>query len=86
MRAEAIGESYVWNIAMSRSLCEMVRRMPTSIEELRLCWGFGGKGLRAQRHGDFLIAALEPHLPQLRAALEGPTASEHSHLLAENGD
>ena len=36
-RAAAIGERWVWNIAMSRSLCEMVRRVPTTIDALREC-------------------------------------------------
>jgi hypothetical protein len=67
VRAEEIGERYVWNIAMARSLCEMVRRVPTSDEELRGCWGFGGAGVRAERHGAFLLAALKPHVASLRA-------------------
>ncbi len=66
VRADELGEPYVWNIAMVRSLCEMVRRCPTTQAELRLCWGFGGKGVRADRHGDFLLAALAPHLDALR--------------------
>ena len=56
------------NIAMSRSLCEMTRRLPASLPQLRACWGFGGSGVRAERHGDFLLDALRPHLPSLRAA------------------
>ena len=53
---------------MSRSLCEMTRRLPVSLPQLRACWGFGGSGVRAERHGDFLLDALRPHLPSLRAA------------------
>ena len=68
VRAEEQGERWVWNIAMSRSLCEMVRRLPASLTDLRECWGFGGSGVRAQRHGDFLLGALRPHVPALRAA------------------
>jgi hypothetical protein len=67
-RAEAIGEQYVWNIALSRSLCEMVRRCPTNMEALRGCWGFGGAGLKAQKHGAFLLAALKPCIPSIEAA------------------
>ena len=68
VRAEALGERWVWNIAMSRSLLEMTRRLPTSLPQLRAVWGFGGSGVRAERHGDFLLEALRPHLPSLRAA------------------
>jgi hypothetical protein len=68
VRADEIGERYVWNICHVRSLCEMVRRCPSTPEELRLCWGFGGKGVRADRHGDFLLAALAPHIDALRQA------------------
>ena len=53
---------------MSRSLCEMTRRLPASLPQLRACWGFGGSGVRVERHGDFLLDALRPHLPSLRAA------------------
>ena len=85
------GESYVWNIAMARSLCEMVRRVPTTLPELRACWGFGGKGLRAQRHGDFLLDALSPHVHDLRTlhaaqaaqALAAPPAASLAEPLAK---
>ena len=82
VRAEAIGERWVWNIAMSRSLCEMVRRVPTSIDELRECWGFGGSGVRVQRHGAFLLAALDPHVAALRV-LHASADSESAPLAAE---
>ena len=59
---------------MSRSLCEMVRRLPTSMEELRLCWGFGGAGVRAERHGAFLLDALKPHIAELRAVHDAARA------------
>jgi len=68
VRAEALGERWVWNIAMSRSLCEMTRRLPASQPQLRACWGFGGSGVRVERHGAFLLEALRPHLPSLRVA------------------
>ena len=54
VRAEALGERWVWNIAMSRSLLEMTRRLPTSMPQLRAVWGLGGTGVRAARHGDAL--------------------------------
>ena len=76
VRADAIGERYVWNICHVRSLCEMVRRCPSTQEELRLCWGFGGKGVRADRHGDFLLAALAPHIDALRQARAEETRDE----------
>lgn len=68
VRAEEIGEKYVWNIALSRSLCEMVRRCPRTMEALRECWGFGGAGLKAQKHGAVLLAALEQWVPSIEAA------------------
>jgi hypothetical protein len=61
---------------MSRSLCEMTRRLPASQPQLRACWGFGGSGVRAERHGDFLLDALRPHLPSLRAAHAAASRSE----------
>ena len=54
VRAEALGERWVWNIAMSRSLLEMTRRLPTTLPQLRAVWGLGGSGVRAARHGDAL--------------------------------
>ena len=68
VRAEEIGERWVWNIAMVRSLCEMVRRVPTTDTELRLCWGFGGAGVRVERHGAFLLEALRPFVDELNSA------------------
>jgi hypothetical protein len=79
VRAEELGEAYVWNIASVRSLCEMVRRCPQSMDELRLCWGFGGKGVRAQRHGDFLLTALAPLVAELRAAREQAAHGTAAH-------
>lgn len=79
---------------MMRSLCEMVRRVPTDDAALRQCWGFGGAGVRAERHGAFLLAALAPHAAGLRA-LHGavseaapqpqpsPTAAEPSPTIAK---
>ena len=82
VRAEAIGESWVWNIAQSRSLCEMVRRVPTTMDELRMCWGFGGGGVRAARHGDFLLDALRPYVARLKAVHD----AEHAALAATAND
>jgi len=75
-RAEETGEGYVWNIAMMRSLCEMVRRVPTTTDELRRCWGLGGKGLRVHRHGEFLLHALAPHVPALLAGAAADSDDE----------
>ena len=80
-RAKEIGERWVWNIANSRSLCEMVRRLPTSMEELRLCWGFGGSGVRAERHGAFLLAALKPHVADLRAVHDAARGAAHGEAV-----
>ena len=76
VRAEEIGEQYVWNIAPSRSLCEMTRRCPIDMEGLRECWGFGGAGKKAAKHGAFLLAALQPLIPSIHQAHMALQASE----------
>ena len=65
-----IGERWIWNIASVRSLCSIVRQLPTTMPALRECWGFGGGGVRAERHGAFLLAALPPHVAALQAVHE----------------
>ena len=56
-------ESY--KVAQHRSLCEVVRNKPTTRNELRLCWGFGGSGVRVDKYGDMFLDALRPFLSEL---------------------
>jgi bacterioferritin-associated ferredoxin len=67
-RAEATGQGkFYWNVAPRRSVCEMVRRVPTTLAELMECHGMGGQGVKAKKHGAFLLNALEPFAASLRA-------------------
>ena len=55
MRAGELGIS---GAPSSRALCEVVRRLPCSVAELRTCRGFGA--LMVERFGDALLAVLRP--------------------------
>ena len=66
-RAGAEGTA-AYHIAQNRTLCELVRRVPTTADELQACWGFGGGGGRLERHGAFFLEALAPFVPALRKA------------------
>ncbi|KAL3906998.1 MAG: hypothetical protein SGPRY_010339, partial [Prymnesium sp.] len=59
-----------YHVAQLRSLCEMVRCLPTTCDELREVWGFGGGGKLAQRHGSLFLETLRPFIPALREAHE----------------
>ena len=89
-RAEATGQGkFYWNVAPMRSLCEMVRRRPRTLSELSACRGLGGKGVKVQKHGAFLLAALVPFLADLEAVHEatfGPStqALDESSAQEEN--
>ena len=56
-------------IANNRTLCEMVRRVCASEDELLECWGMADKKVKA--HGSLLLAALRPHVTKLK---EGQSA------------
>ena len=47
-----------YHIAQNRSLCELVRRVPTTTEQLQACWGFGGEGIKVARLTPTLALAL----------------------------
>ena len=66
-RAGAEGTA-AYHIAQNRTLCELVRRVPTTADELQACWGFGSEGGRLERHGAFFLEALAPFVPALRKA------------------
>jgi len=61
-------ERSMFIVCNDRSLCEMVRTLPTSAEELVELFGMGPKKVAA--HGTMLLATLEPHLDRLRAEHE----------------
>ena len=65
-------ESY--KVAQDRSLCEMVRRVPASLDELPLCWGFGGSGVRVQKYGQLFLDVLAPFADDLHAVHEAARA------------
>ena len=67
VRAEETGQGkFYWNVAPMRSMCEMVRRVPTTKDELMLCRGLGGAGVKVAKHGDCLLEALRPFVEELR--------------------
>lgn len=59
-----------YKIAQHRSLAEVVRRVPTTEEELANCWGFGGSGVRLRKYGEMFLDALRPHVDKVRASHE----------------
>ena len=69
--AELQTESY--KVAQDRSLCEMVRRVPASLKELPLCWGFGGI-IRVQKYGQLFLDVLAPFADDLHAVHEAARA------------
>ena len=58
-------ERSMFIVANDRTLAEMVRRLPRSLDDLASCYGMGAKKLAA--HGAMLLAALEPHRARLAA-------------------
>ena len=55
-----------YKIAQHRTLCEMARRLPSTLEELSECWGFGGTGVRLNKYGDYFLDVLAPFEDELR--------------------
>ena len=63
-------------VCQNRTMCEMVRTLPSSRDELRELYGMGGPdGLKVQRYGDLLLDALRPHSERLRAEHEALAAA-----------
>ena len=52
----------------------MVRRGPASLDELPLCWGFGGSGVRVQKYGELFLDVLAPFADDLHAVHEAARA------------
>tara|TARA_B110001452_G_scaffold258974_1_gene254781 strand:- start:2662 stop:3813 length:1152 start_codon:yes stop_codon:yes gene_type:complete len=71
-----------YKIAQHRSLAEVVRRMPTTEEELAACWGFGGSGVRLRKYGEMFLDALRPHVDKVRASHEAMRPEAERRLAA----
>ena len=54
-------------------MCEMVRTLPTTTEDLFQLYGMGE--LKVQRFGALLLDALRPHAEKLRAEHEATAAA-----------
>ena len=54
-------------------MCEMVRALPSTAEDLLQLYGMGE--LKVHRYGDILLDALRPHAKTLRAEQEVAAAS-----------
>ena len=62
-RAAAIArelDTAAYHVSQNRALMSMVRRLPTTPAELVECWGWGET--KASRHGERLLAVLEPQV------------------------
>ena len=71
-----------FHIASDRQLCQMVRHVPTHLDELRQLGGFGVA--RVEEHGSWLLASLQPFVNELRAAhAELQTLSAEALLAAK---
>ena len=63
---ERPGAYKAFHIVTDRQLCQMVRRVPTTLDELRSLPGFGPT--RVEEHGGWLLASLEPFVDGLHDA------------------
>lgn len=63
-------------VCNDRTLCEMVRTLPTSLSELVELYGMGSKKVAA--HGELLLSTLAPHISDLKA--------EHAAWKRENAN
>ena len=77
-RAKELGFNDPCIICHNRTLCELVRRLPSSLGQLHRVWGVGPK--RIVQHGQLMLDALEP----FRAALT--TAKQRTSTKASPGD
>ena len=59
-------ERSMFIVCNDRTMCEMVRTIPESLEDLGELYGMGAK--KVARHGQMLLDALAPHVEELRAA------------------
>ena len=73
-------------VCQNRTMCEMVRTLPSTKEELRELYGMGGPdGLKVARYGDLLLDALRPHADRLRAEHEADAIARAEAAAAAEG-
>ena len=60
-----------YKIAQHRSLCEVVRRVPVTLDALGECWGFGGSGVRLQKYGDYFLVMMATGFERCRIPAVG---------------
>jgi superfamily II DNA helicase RecQ len=72
-KAKAMERS-MFIVCNDRTLCEMVRTLPVSNDELMQLFGMGTKKVAA--HGDLLLSTLAPHIGELQAAHQAYSAQQ----------
>ena len=77
-------DTAAYHVSQNRALMSMVRRLPTTPAELVECWGWGET--KASRHGERLLAVLEPHVDALRAERERRRASKDDEVIEVSDD
>jgi superfamily II DNA helicase RecQ len=65
-------ERSMFIVCNDRSMCEMVRALPSNNTELMECYGMGAG--KVSKHGELLLGALAPHVDRLRQAHADATA------------
>ena len=86
-KAKAMERS-MFIVCNDRTLCEIVRTVPTEVEQLHDLYGMGEKKVKA--HGALLLEALRPHADALkadheaaRAVLDDERPSQGAHLVVD---
>ena len=77
-------DTAAYHVSQNRALMSMVRRLPTTPAELVECWGWGET--KASRHGERLLAVLEPHVAALRAERERRRAAKDDEVIEVSDD
>jgi len=79
-RAKELGYNDPCVICHNRTLCELVRILPSSLAALGSVWGIGGIGTkRNDQHGLLMLDALRPFRADLLAARPKPSISGGVH-------
>ena len=60
--------------------------MCTSVDELRACWGFGGKGVLVDKYGEMFLEALAPYVSELRRVHAAATVEAEARDSAKRED
>ena len=77
-------DTAAYHVSQNRALMSMVRRLPTTPAELVECWGWGET--KASRHGERLLAVLEPHVDALRAERERRREAKDAEVIEVSDD